>query len=156
MKKNNLINRAEIQAFDWNILYELQKLDKNIKTAYLIGYDELNYNKLADFKYSGKWSGGEMLSNYNNSLPQMIKALGGSCYEPEDVILTKKDLDEAHKLGLKVVVWTLPEHSGTVFDAKLIDKLISWGVDGIITDDPARLNSMLAARGYKTPKNYPL
>lgn len=154
LKKNNLINRAEIQAFDWNILYELQKLDKNIKTAYLIGHDEVDYNNLADFKSKGVWSGGKMLHDYNNSLPQMIKSVGGCCYEPEDIMLTKKDLDEAHKLGLKVVVWTWPEHSGKAFDHVLINKLISWGVDGIITDDPAHLNVMLAARNYKIPKNY--
>ena len=154
LKKNNLINRVEIQAFDWNVLYKLQKLDKSIKTAYLIGYDEVEDFSGNTFKVNGLWSGGKMLKDYNNSLPQMIKALGGSCYEPEDVMLTKKDLDEVHKLGLKVVVWTWPEHSGSVFDPKLIDKLICWGVDGIITDDPARLNSMLAVRGYRVPKHY--
>jgi glycerophosphoryl diester phosphodiesterase len=36
----------------------------------------------------------------------------------------------------------------------LVDKLISWGVDGIITDDPARLNSMLAARGLPVPQGF--
>lgn len=154
LKKNNLINRAEIQAFDWEVLYQLQALDSKIKTAYLIGYDEIDANHPETFKVGGLWSGGKMIRNYNNSLPQMIKALGGSCYEPEDVILTKKDLDEAHKLGLKVVVWTWPEHSGTAFNYQLVDKLIAWGVDGIIVDDPARLNSMLAARGYRIPNRY--
>ncbi len=120
----------------------------------MIAHDEINCNNLNNFKYNGLWSGGKMLHNYDNSLPKMIKNLGGCCYEPEDIMLTKKDLDEAHKLGLKVVVWTWPEYSGKTFDSVLINKLISWGVDGIITDDPAQLNAILAARGYKTPKNY--
>jgi glycerophosphoryl diester phosphodiesterase len=156
LKKNNLIERAEIQAFDWNVLYELQLLDKDVKTAYLIGYDEIDYARPERFKYNGKWSGGKILKDYNNSLPRMVKMLGGCCYEPEDVLLTKEDLDSAHNLGLKVVVWTWPEHSGRAFDPALINKLINWGVDGIITDDPAKLNSMLAVRGYKTPMNYHL
>jgi glycerophosphoryl diester phosphodiesterase len=70
------------------------------------------------------------------------------------VALTKADLDEAHRLGLKVVVWTWPEHSGKDFDPVLVDKLIKWGVDGIITDDPAQLNSMLAARNLSVPVGY--
>jgi glycerophosphoryl diester phosphodiesterase len=41
-----------------------------------------------------------------------------------------------------------------VFNYQLIDKLINWGVDGIITDDPRRLISMLAARGYPVPIKY--
>ncbi len=154
LKKNNLVNRVEIQAFDWGVLYELQKLNKNIKTSYLVGYDDIPRMKESDVNIAGLWSGGKLLKNYNNSLPYMVKSLGGSCYEPEDVMLTKEDLDEAHRLGLKVVVWTWPEHSGTTFDPKLIIKLISWGIDGIITDDPGRLNSMLAARGYRVPANY--
>jgi glycerophosphoryl diester phosphodiesterase len=156
LKKNNLIERTEIQSFDWSVLYELQKLNKKIKTAYLVGYDDISRMQESDVTTAGLWSGGKLLKDYDNSLPKMVKALGGSCYEPEDVALTKKDLDEAHKLGLKVVVWTWPEHSGTTFDPQLIDKLISWGIDGIITDDPGRLNSMLAARGYRVPKNYVL
>jgi len=154
LQHNNLVARAEIQAFDWNVLYELQKLNKNIKTAYLIGYDEIDATDESKFKQHGLLSGGKLLKDYHNSLPYMVKSLGGSCYEPEDVMLTKADLDEAHRLGLKVVVWTWPEHSGGIFNDKLIDKLIAWGVDGIITDDPARLNAMLAARGYKTARNY--
>ncbi len=75
-------------------------------------------------------------------------------WEPEDVELTKETLQEAHNLGLKVVVWTWPEHSGTTFNADLVSKLIDWGVDGIITDDPGMLISMLAARDYPVPVRY--
>ena len=32
--------------------------------------------------------------------------------------------------------------------------MIDWGVDGIITDDPGRLISMLAARGWPVPDRY--
>lgn len=153
--KNNLVNRAEIQSFDWEPLYELHKLNPHLKLAFLVGYDDIERMHGSDATQAGSWSGGKLLKDYNNSLPQMVKALGGACYEPEDVSLTKEDLDEAHRLGLKVVVWTWPEHSGKAFDPVVVDRLINWGVDGIITDDPAQLNSMLAARGLPVPQNYP-
>ena len=95
-----------------------------------------------------------LIKDHGNSIPQMVKDLGGTCWEPEDTQLTKETLDEAHRLGLKVVVWTWPEHSGTTFDVALVSKLIDWGVDGIITDDPGMLISMLAARGYPLPAVY--
>ena len=155
LKKNNLINRVEIQAFDWRYLYALQKLDKNIKTAYLVGSDGIESMQNLDPKIAGLWSGGKLLKDYNNSLPQMVKDLGGSLYEPEDITLTKEQLDEAHRLGLKVVVWTWPENSGKVIDSVVINRLIDWGIDGIITDNPAQLNSILAARNYPVPQNYP-
>lgn len=154
LKKHDLIDRAEIQAFDWRYLYALQKLDKNIKTAYLVDYSEIDNMKSSDPARAGLWTGGKLLKNYNYSFPQMIKALGGCCFEPEDAVLTKDALDEAHKLGLKVAVWTWPENTHTTFNEDLIKKLIDWGVDGIITDDPGRLNSVLAARNYPVPKNF--
>ncbi len=154
LKKNNLVGRAEIQSFDWEPLYYLQKLDPKIKTAYLVGSDGKVRMLNPDSKVAGSWSGGKLLKDYNNSLPQMIKALGGSCYEPEDIALTKEELDEAHRLGLKVVVWTRPEASGKAFDPQVVQKLIDWGIDGIITDDPGQLNSMLAAREMRVPVRY--
>ena len=46
---------------------------------------------------------------------------------------------EAHKRGLKVLVWTV--------DApEAMRLLIEWGVDGIITNHPARLRDVLAGR----------
>ena len=164
MKEEGIIDNAEIQAFDWSCLFALQKLDKNIRTAYLTEWDNEPIDpKLPDYvdsfyhpdpKVAGLWTGNKLVKDYHNSIPQMVKALGGTNWEPEDAELTKEALDEAHHLGLKVCTWTWPEHIGTTFDAKLIEKIIDWGVDGIITDDPGRLISMLAARGYKVPERF--
>ncbi len=156
MKEENIVSRCEIQSFDWRCLYELQKLDPLVKTAYLTEWDNepgCPYSFFdPDPAKAGLWTGGVLVKDHKNSIPQMVKDMGGTCWEPEDVELTKATLDEAHRLGLKVVVWTWPEHSGTVFDPRLVSKLIDWGVDGIITDDPGMLISMLAARNLPLPK----
>lgn len=56
-------------------------------------------------------------------------------------------LRHAHANGIKVVPWT-----GN--DLPTLGKLIDDGVDGIITDYPDRLRSLLAQRGFKTPQRY--
>jgi glycerophosphoryl diester phosphodiesterase len=158
MAEEGIVETSEIQSFDWRCLYELQKLDARVKTAYLTEWDNEPGTPNSFFDpdpaKAGLWTGGVLVKDHGNSMPQMVKDLGGTCWEPEDVELTRETLDEAHRLGLKVVVWTWPEHSGTVFDDALVSKLIDWGVDGIITDDPGRLISMLAARGYALPVTY--
>ncbi len=154
----NIVGLCEIQSFDWRCLYELQKLDQHIKTAYLTEWDNEPGTPNSFFDpdpaKAGLWTGGVLVKDHKNSIPQMVKDMGGACWEPEDVELSKATLDEAHKLGLKVVVWTWPEHSGTVFNPDLVSELIDWGVDGIITDDPGMLISMLAARNYQLPARY--
>ncbi|MEI8005382.1 MAG: glycerophosphodiester phosphodiesterase family protein [Bacteroidota bacterium] len=158
MQDENIVSICEIQSFDWRCLYELQKLDPLVKTAYLTEWDNEPGTPYSFFDpdpaKAGLWTGGVLVKNHKNSIPQMVKDMGGTCWEPEDVELTKETLKEAHSLGLKVVVWTWPEHSGTVFNVKLVSDLIDQGVDGIITDDPGMLISMLAARDYKLPARY--
>jgi glycerophosphoryl diester phosphodiesterase len=158
LKKEGISERTEIQAFDFRCLYELQRLDKRLKTAYLTsrenergGPDDF-YS--ADPAIAGLWTGGKLVKDYGGSIPKMVKALGGYAWEPEDFELNEESLRQARELGLKVVVWSWPEQQGTAFDSKTVERMIHWGVDGIITDDPGHLNSMLAARGFSTPLRY--
>lgn len=51
-----------------------------------------------------------------------------------------KLLDTLHKLGKRVHIWTID-------DAEVMHALIDAGVDGLITDRPDTLKSVLLARG---------
>jgi glycerophosphoryl diester phosphodiesterase len=160
LKEEGILDRAEVQAFDFRCLRELQKYDPRVRGAYLTsrenepgGFDSFFST---DAPRAGLWTAGALVKDHGDSIPRMVKDLGGFAWEPEDAELTKSSLDEAHRLGLKVVVWTWPEKLGTTFDARMVDRLIGWGVDGIITDDPGRLMSMLASRGLRVPPRYEL
>lgn len=127
--KNKLLERVEIQAFDWRCLFEINKLDPKIKTAFLVSNKKTFLSK--DREIAGLWSGGKLLKDYNNSFPQMIKELGGTLFEPLDRLLTKDEVIESHALGLEVVTWSHPH-----LHKKTLQKLLSFGIDGIILDDP--------------------
>lgn len=62
--------------------------------------------------------------------------LGLDAVHPDDTQLSRAHVRAAHNLGLAVNVWT-------VDDVEAIDRLLGWGVDGIVTNDPA---SALARR----------
>lgn len=55
-------------------------------------------------------------------------------------LFSAKVLDTLHKLGKKVHIWTID-------DAETMHALIDAGVDGLITDRPDTLKSVLVARG---------
>ena len=158
LEQENILDRSEIQAFDFRCLDELQKLGPRVKSAYLTSRDNEKGGPddfaSANEKVAGLWTGGKLVKDYGGSIPKMVKALGGYAWEPEDAELTRESLAEARALGLKVVVWSWPEKLGTAFDPKLVNQMIEWGVDGIITDDPGRLISMMAARGMAVPARY--
>jgi glycerophosphoryl diester phosphodiesterase len=52
---------------------------------------------------------------------------------------------EAQALGLKVIPWTINNPVD-------MERLIVWGVDGLITDYPDRLRAVLQARKVPLPQ----
>lgn len=144
LEEENIIGRTELQAFDWRILQIAQKLNPKIQTAYLTEQDLTKQMHKQDPKIAGLWTAGFLIKNYDNSLPKMVAELGGKVWGPESQELNRKNVAEAHKYGLKIVTWT-------VNTKEEMKRVLSLGIDGIITDRPDILREVLAASGYKLP-----
>ena len=116
--------RVSIESFDWRTLRRVQQLAPDMPTAYLTlrGSPTLRLD-------DGVWTAGLRIGNFGGSVPRMVKAAGGRIWSPMYVNLTEAEVREAHELGLQVLPYT-------VNDAGVMDKLLAWGVDGIITDRP--------------------
>ncbi|MBO6761787.1 MAG: glycerophosphodiester phosphodiesterase, partial [Roseivirga sp.] len=66
-----------------------------------------------------------------------LKELGfvPEIYSPYHALLSRKDIELCHQEGMKVIPWT-------VNDRDRMEKLVNWGVDGIITDYPDRAKGL--------------
>lgn len=120
-------DRVTIQSFDWRTLQVVRRIAPEIATAYLtiIDPEESNVSMTGE----SLWTAGFDPVRHGGSLPAAIKAAGGSIWSPYHLNLTPALVKEAQGLGLKVIPWT-------VNDAADMKRLITWGVDGLITDDP--------------------
>jgi glycerophosphoryl diester phosphodiesterase len=123
LKSEGIDNRTELQAFDWRVLLYIQKLDKNIATAYLT--DIVLWQKAT----ANIWTAGLSADDYDNLLPKMISVLGGRVWGPNSNQITKEDVAIAHKYGLRVVPWTIDTE-------KEMRRMADAKVDAIITDRP--------------------
>ena len=149
IEEKGIIDRTEVQAFDWQCLIELKKLNSNIKTAALSDHT----TEVMDDTETGLWIAGLKPADFDYSLPKMVKHINADCWEPFQVDLTAKDLQTARDLGLKVVVWGWPEKEKTDYNTDMMQKMIDWKVDGIISDRPDRLREILALNGYEVPRS---
>jgi glycerophosphoryl diester phosphodiesterase len=133
-----MTGRVTIQSFDWRTLKMAQTIAPEIPTAYLSFQNASN-----DTISSGVWTAGYRIADFAD-LPAMVKAAGGAIWSPNGGAVTEELVKKAHALGLQVLPWTINNPAE-------MDKLIGWGVDGIISDYPDRLRAVMAARNMPLP-----
>ncbi len=128
-----------VESFDWRTLRLVQQLAPAIPTVCLT-----LQTSTQDSLQTGEWTAGLKFADFG-SAPRMVKAAGGAVWSPNGGAVTEALVKEAQALGLKVVPWTINDPAN-------MQRLIGWGVDGIITDYPDRLRSVMQARGLALPK----
>jgi glycerophosphoryl diester phosphodiesterase len=138
IERAGMAERVSIQSFDWRTLQLVRRLAPRIPMVHLTIQTANNDNLRG-----GEWTAGLRLDDHG-SVPKLVKAAGGTVWSPNGGALTEALVREAHPLDLKVIPWTI----NTPAD---MERLIGWGVDGIITDYPDRLRSVMAARKLPLP-----
>jgi glycerophosphoryl diester phosphodiesterase len=135
--------RVTIQSFDWRTLQTVQRIAPQVPTVYLSAQQRFLDNIAADKISGSPWTAGFQYKDYG-SVPKMVKAAGGTIWSPFFGDLTEANVNEAHAIGIRVVVWTVNE-------AAQIDKLLDLGVDGIISDRPDVVRRVMEKRGLALP-----
>ena len=136
----SLTARVTLQSFDWRTLQLAQKQNPSLRTVYLT-VQSPNF----DNTRTSAWTAGLRLEDHGNSLPRMVKAAGGAAWSPNAGALTADAVKEAQALGLQVIPWTVNSEPD-------MQRLLDWGVDGLITDYPDRLRSLMRQRGLPLPQ----
>lgn len=139
-----MTERVTVESFDWRTLVEVKRLAPEIETSCItIKSKDMDTVSAPDDRAS-PWHAGLSLRDHGGSLAATVKAAGCGVWSMFWRNLTPGDVAEAHALGLKVLPWT-------VNDPPEMRKLIELGVDGIITDYPDRLRTVMAERKMPLP-----
>jgi glycerophosphoryl diester phosphodiesterase len=136
LREENITGRVRILSFDWRALARVQKIAPNIPTVYLsLEGRSLNNIKLGQ-PGSSPWMAGIDIDDFSGSIPRAVKAAGGRYWAPYYKHITAGLLNEAHELGIQVIVWTVDSKND-------MERLIEMGIDGIITNRPDILKDVL-------------
>ncbi|MGD8492520.1 MAG: glycerophosphodiester phosphodiesterase [Desulfobacterales bacterium] len=138
LRSEGVSDRARILSFDWRNLVYVQKIAPDIPTVYL-SLEGVRLNNIKPGQPGASpWMAGLDIDAFSGSVPHAIQAAGGRYWAAYYKHVTAADIQTAHQLGIQVFVWTPDDPS----DMK---RLIEMGVDGIITNRPDRLQSVLDA-----------
>jgi glycerophosphoryl diester phosphodiesterase len=114
VRRHKLERRVILQSFDFRTLHAMKKLAPEIRISALFEGAPRDFVEVA-------------------------REAGAQIVSPNYTLVTKEQVEGAHKAGLQVVPWT----ANTEQDW---EKLIGAGVDAIISDDPAELIAYLKRR----------
>ena len=135
----NVHDRVRILSFDWRALVHVRKIAPNIPTVYLSCIGATMNNIKPGQAAPSPWTAGLNVNDFNGSIPQIVKAAGGYFWAPDCRYLSAEILAEAHRLGIKVFVWGADDRGD-------MNRLIKMKVDGIITNRPDILKSLVDGR----------
>ena len=138
LRSEGVSDRARILSFDWRNLVHVQKIAPDIPTVYL-SLEGVRLNNIKPGQPGASpWMAGLDIDDFSGSIPRAIQAAGGHSWAGYYKHMRTANIQTAHQLGIQVFVWT-PDNPS---DMK---RLIEMGVDGIITNRPDRLRSILDA-----------
>ena len=122
IKKHGREQTVCVGSFDDDNINQFRKLLPHVPTA--AGYSETRRAVILDKLWLGRFF------NASANAFQVPEAQGGIR------VVTPSFIQMAHRRGMEVHVWTVNETAD-------MERLIEWGVDGLVTDYPARLLSLL-------------
>ncbi|MBV8785695.1 MAG: glycerophosphodiester phosphodiesterase [Mycobacterium sp.] len=132
------VDRVEIQSFDWRTLPLVHQAEPSIPLVAL--WDEQTWVP------DSPWLAGVNPAVVTDPIVGAM-SVGANIASPAYAVVDKAFVDRAHALGLTVIPWT-------VDDPAAMRQLITDGVDGLITNYPALLRTVLAELGMPLPPAY--
>ncbi len=142
-------SRTTVQSFDWRTLVLVRKLAPEIAIVALTDQQPDEDTMEVGKPGASAWLGGFDVDDYGGSVPRTVKAIGARIWSPHALDLNPGVIAEAHALGLAVIPWT-------VNDPRDMECALALGVDGLITDRPDLLRSVLQAKGIAVPPPTPM
>lgn len=155
VREARLLNRVTIQSFDWGALMRMREVEPSLPIVALTNGDFLQVGQPG----ASPWLGGIDVDDFGGSLVAAADSFGADAISPVHgtpqngkvtdpgyrPYTTPELVADAHAAGMAVIPWTID-------DRATMASLMDAGVDGLITNYPDRLRSLMSERGLKLPK----
>lgn len=157
VRRARIARQVTIQSFDWGALMRMREVAPSLPIVALTNRDFLQTGQPG----KSPWLGGIDIDDFDGDLIKAVTSFDADAVSPvhgfpQNGKISDPDYQpyvdrgmvrSAHRAGIKIVPWT-------VDDPATMASLIKLGVDGIITDYPDRLRTVLADQGFRLPRGY--
>lgn len=139
LREKNFLARTVFLSFDWRALARVHKIAPGIPTVHLSLSSGTLDNIQPGKPGASPWTAGIDVDDFQGSVPRAVRAAGGRRWGPHHRSVSPRLVAEAHRLGIEVYPWTVDDRNDMI-------RLMGMGVDGMITNRPDILKSVIDGR----------
>ncbi len=140
VREAGVTGKVMIQSFDWRSLPLVRAAEPSIPLVML--WNDSNWHP------GSGWTGPVDYDTVGGDILAAADRIGAEVLSPSHTLVNADLISGAHDAGYRVVPWTVDE-------AGRMNELIDLGVDGLITNYPTRLRTVMAERGMELPQAFP-
>jgi glycerophosphoryl diester phosphodiesterase len=142
LRSTGMLERTSIQSFDWAMLRLVRAEEPRLTLNAITNTDYLELHRPG----ASPWLAGLDIDDFGGDIPAAVSRLGFDAISPSHTILTPTMVAEAHEAGLRVLPYTVDA-------AASMRWLVEIGVDGMITNRPDVLRTVLAEMDVPLPRS---
>jgi glycerophosphoryl diester phosphodiesterase len=137
LRRHDLLNRAWVSTFDAASLRRMAELEADLPRSFTLPRDRFGISKRGPLAPVVRAALASIGSSLPRRLPVLLARSRAGAATLHHSVASRAAIDRAHELDAAVYVWTGD-------DARLAERLVRDGADGIITNDP-RIFTMFEA-----------
>jgi glycerophosphoryl diester phosphodiesterase len=144
VRDSGMAARVTVQSFDWRVLMALARIAPEVERSCLSVETPQDDTLERGRPGPSPWTAGLDIDDFGGSAPKLVAATRCRVWSPYYRNVSEAVMADANAAGLRVIPWTVNERPD-------MERLIDLKVDGLISDYPDRLRTVLADKGIALP-----
>ena len=129
LRRHGVIDRSWVSGFDADSLRRMAELEPDLPRSFTLPRDRFGVSKRGPLAPLVRGALRSLGSSLPRRIPAVLARARATALTLHHSVTSEEAIARAHELDAPVYVWT-------VDDREAVERLVRWGADGIITNDP--------------------
>jgi len=129
LRRHGVLERAWVSGFDADSLRRIAEIEPALPRSFTMPRDRFKVSKRGPLAPVVRAALKSIGASLPRRIPAVLERAHANALTLHYSVASPEAIERAHELGAPVYVWT-------VDDPARVEKLVRWGADGIITNDP--------------------
>jgi glycerophosphoryl diester phosphodiesterase len=129
LRRHDVLERAWVSGFDADSLRRVAEIEPDLPRSFTMPRDRFKVSKRGPLAPVVRAALKSIGASLPRRIPAVLERARANALTLHYSVASREAIEQAHELGAPVYVWT-------VDDSATVERLVRWGADGIITNDP--------------------